>query len=113
MFSTDPGKYRHRITVQSAVNTRTQSGAYQITWVDFLVNIPAEVLTGVGAEPQAANAKQSKRTARINFRWAPGVEETMRVLWDGRPYDITSIESDSADRLEIRLRVEAGLTDGR
>lgn len=114
MFSTDPGKYRHRVTIQSRQNVRNpQTGSYSVQWADLFSNVPAEVLTGVGAEPIAADAKQSKDTARINMRWLPGIDSAMRVVFDGKLYDITSLEGDSTLRREIRMRVEAGLTDGR
>lgn len=113
IFSTNPGKYRQRLTIQSRQDVRQPNGGYKPQWVDLFTNVGAEVLTGAGSEPIAADAKQSKDVARINFPWLPGIESTMRILFEGKVYDITSLEGDSTLRREIRLRVQAGLTDGR
>jgi SPP1 family predicted phage head-tail adaptor len=84
-------------------------------WLDSnteLDSVPAEVLTGPGREFIQSSAKQAETTARINFRWFPGLLPTMRILWDGKVYDITSIETDATARREYRLRCKDGLSDG-
>jgi hypothetical protein len=36
----------------------------------------------------------------------------MRLVWQGQPFDILSIEADATDRREYRLRCREGVTDG-
>lgn len=77
-----------------------------------LVDVPAEALTGAGREVMAADTKNAETTARINLRWFPGLLPSWRVLWDGRIYDIQSIETDATGRREWRLRCVDGPSEG-
>lgn len=113
-------RLRHRIHIQQQQQTQnTTTGEITTAWATVVLDdgtplnaVPAEVLTGPGRELLAAGAKQAETTARINLRWFPGLLPTMRVLWDGRVYNITSLETDATGRREWRLRCSDGLTDG-
>lgn len=113
-------RYRHRIAIEQKVETQDPvTGDIEWSWVTVFLDsdtpldsVAAEVLTGPGREFNAADAKQSETTARIQCRWFPGLLPTMRILWDGKVYDITSIEMDATARREYRLRCKDGLTDG-
>ena len=110
-----PGRLRHRITFQEPVREQDPvSGASVNTWATIAGydQVPAEVLTGPGREFRAAGAIQAETTARINLRWFPGLLPTWRILWDGRIYNIRSIEVDATGRREYRLRCEDGVNDG-
>lgn len=114
--------YTHRVHLQEKVETQSPvTGSITHTWATFHINgesdkpadaLPAEVLTGPGKEPIAADAKQAMTTARINLPWFPGLLPTMRILWQGRTFDITSIEVDRTARMQYRLTCSDGLTDG-
>lgn len=113
-------RYRHRVEFQEKVSTQNpNTGAityrWETVWLDSdtpLNSVSAEVLTGPGREFYAADAKQAETTARINCRWFPGLSPEWRVLWDGRVYDITSIETDATARREWRMRCRDGVSDG-
>lgn len=113
-------RYRHRVEFQEQVDEPdSETGAITRTWSTVyldsdtpLDSVPAEVLTGPGREFNAADAKQAETSARINLRWFPGLLPSWRVLWDGKAYDILSIETDATARREYRLRCKEGLTDG-
>lgn len=115
MFATNPGKYRHRVTVEQKTTARDPSdGSIVVTWATFMGNVPAEVLTGAGREFVAANAEQAEITARIAMRWFPGLTSQMRILWDGRVFGIAAPpETDSTARREWRVRCNDGANDGR
>lgn len=112
--------YRHRVAIQAKVETQdSETGDVSHTWENLwldseteLAAVPAQVLTGPGREFNAADAKQAETTARVNFRWFPGLDETMRIVWEGKLYDILSIELDETARREYRLRCRDGVTDG-
>jgi SPP1 family predicted phage head-tail adaptor len=105
--------YIHSIAVQQQVQAQdANTGAITITWT-AVRTAPAEVLTGPGRETVAGAAKWSETDLRINCPWFPGLTSAMRVVWDGKPYDILSIETDATARREYRLRLKGGLTDGR
>jgi head-tail adaptor len=112
-------RLRHRITFQKqgAQQQDAASGDVFIPWVDLYTDVPAEVLTGAGrpgSEIIASEVKQAVETdARMTLRWLPDIDASVRVVWDGENYDITSVETDRTARRELRLRCKKGLTDGR
>lgn len=113
-------RLRHRVQFQIQQHTQDpQSGAPIIEWVVAnangvpLLSVPAEVLTGAGREFIASGTKQAETTARINVRWFPGLDESWRVLWDGRVYNIEGISTDVTGRREWRLTCTDGVNDGR
>lgn len=104
-------RYRHRIAIQEKSEVQDpDTGDISFEWTPLQLNkaplndVPAEVLTGPGREFIAANARQAETTARINLRWFPGLKETHRIVWDGRYFEIISIELDATARREYRLR---------
>lgn len=112
--------YRHRVAVQAQVRQIDSDGEdvgheWENVWLDSdteLAAVPAQVLTGPGREFNAADAKQAETTARINIRWFPGLLPTMRIVWEGRPFDILEIALDETARREYRLRCRDGVSDG-
>ncbi|HNS27385.1 MAG TPA: phage head closure protein [Steroidobacteraceae bacterium] len=117
----DAQRYRHRVNIQEKVagpqNPRTGAVPYtwETVWLDSdtpLNEVPAEVLTGRGREFYAADAKQAETTARIQMPWFPGLLPTWRILWDGKVFDITGIETDATARRQYRITCKDGLTDG-
>jgi len=113
-------RLRHRVAIQEPVRVQNPvTGEITDTWQDFeldsstrLSSVPAEVLTGPGKEAVLAGADYASTTARINIRWFPGLNQAMRVLWDGRIYNIDSLETDVTGRREWRIRATEGLNDG-
>lgn len=114
MYATNPGKYRHRVTIEHQVTARDPGdGSEVLTWEVLYAAVPADVLTGPGREFNAANAEQAETVARINMRWFPGLTADMRILWDGRVYNIKPPETDSTGRREYRIQCTDGVNDGR
>lgn len=112
-------RYRHRVTLQERVSGQDpQTGEIIEGWQTAMANgvtlesVPAEVLTGPGRELLAAGATQAETAARINMYWFPGLEPTWRILWDGKIYNIESIETDATARREYRLRCTDGVNNG-
>jgi SPP1 family predicted phage head-tail adaptor len=106
-------RLRHRITIQEKAEEFTSYGeGIGYVWTTWAADVPAEVLTGPGRDFITAAAKQSETSARINMRWVPGLLPSMRILWDGRVYDIESMETDVTARKEWRLRCVDGANDG-
>lgn len=120
-------RLRHRVTFQRLTDpVRNEdgypipgSGGWQVAVLDDgtrLENVPAEVLTGPGREFRSGAATQAEASARINLRWFPTTKNelaAMRILWDGRIYNITSAETDVTARQEWRLRVTDGPSEGQ
>jgi SPP1 family predicted phage head-tail adaptor len=119
MYSIKAGKYRHRITIEKPVEGKNSGGDRVSTWQTVsldsdteLENIPAEVLLGPGTEKFASGAKQASIDARINFRWFEGLTQAMRIICDGRIYNIVGIEADTTGRLEWRCKCVTGMSEG-
>ena len=117
-------RLRHIVTIQRPVETQdATTGAVTITWqaaVDdsgtALTDVPAEVLTGPGREFRESGTTQTETTARINLRWFPVDRLELykwRILWDGRVFNIGSVETDITARVEWRLRCTDGVNDGQ
>jgi phage head-tail adaptor, putative, SPP1 family len=114
MYATNPGKYRHRVTIEQQVETRDDMGGVVVTWQPFAVGVPAEVLTGPGRELIAADQQQADIAARINLRYTPWLTAKMRILWDGRVFNIVGEpDLDPTGRRESRCKCTAGVGDGR
>ena len=108
-------RLRHRVAVQEMIEYQdSTTGAISIVWATktlsdgtVLSAVPAEVLTGVGREFVQGSSLQSEFNARMNLRWFPDLSLKMRILWENKIYQITSIETDVTARREYRLKVMA------
>lgn len=72
------GRLRHRVTIQRAVDVKTDSGAVRTEYVDWL-DTWAEVAPLMPREFWAAQQVQSDITAKIRVRYRPGMNAKMRV----------------------------------
>lgn len=106
-------RLRHRIDIDHKVEEATSSDEYDgFRWEPFAEDVPAEVLTGPGREPRAANAKQVEVAARITIRFLPGLTQQMRVRWNGNVYDISGLATDATATREHWLECTGGLSNG-
>lgn len=115
-------RLRHRIEFQSRSQTQDPITGELVTgWATATLNdklldsVPAEVLTGAGREFIASDARQAETSARINTRWFPADVHQLyqwRILWDGRVYNIMSVETDRTGRQEWRFRCKDGVNEG-
>jgi len=107
-------RLRHRVAIQEQIETQdSTTGAYSVAWQNVLSDVPAEVLTGAGREFGQSATTQGEIAARINLRWFPDLTYAMRILWDGKIFNIESIETDITARREYRLKCTAGVNDGQ
>ena len=90
----DPGKLRHRITIQRKEQTQNpNTGAMTTTWVtEATVWAALEPLSA--REFVAAQAVQSNVSVRITVRHRPGITAAMRILHEGKVYGITGVLAD-------------------
>lgn len=116
-------RLRHRVEIQERTETTdaTTGESLGFTWDTLTIDgvpmdiVPAEVLTGPGREPIAADAKWGETTARITLRWFPITPEALmkcRILWDGRVLNIIAAETDVTARREWRLKCADGVDGG-
>lgn len=88
------GNLRHRIALQRKQQTQNpQTGAMVTTWVTE-ATVPAAVEPLSAREFIAAQAVQSDVSVRIRVRYRPGITSAMRLLHDGKVYNITGVLAD-------------------
>ena len=116
----NPGRLRHRVAFQEQVNTQDAvTGEVVRTWSTVsldsdttLSSVPAECLTGPGREFKGSGSPQAETDLRVVVRWFPGLIPAWRLVWNSKPYNITSIEMDSTGQREYRLTCKGGVGDG-
>ncbi|WP_416058412.1 phage head closure protein [Stenotrophomonas maltophilia] len=106
------GKYMHRITLQVEERVRLPLGGDRTSWVDWKIDVPAEVVPLSGREFTAATAEHGQVSARMEVPFLPGVVNTMRLLFDGQVYAIRAVLPDPTARRHLTLMVDAGISDG-
>lgn len=98
---------RHRITLQEQTPIQdTTTGAVVLSWTDWLVDEPAEVVPLSGREFLQAQTTQVQVDARMTIRWRTGVLPTMRAQFDGATYQITAVLPDPSARRWLTLMVK-------
>ncbi|WP_373898828.1 phage head closure protein [Haloimpatiens sp. FM7315] len=83
---------KHRITFQSFTTTVNDNGFEVEAWVDFKT-VWAAVTNLHGREYFEAAAVKAENTVKFTIRYIPNIEPTMRVLFKGKQYNITSIDN--------------------
>lgn len=109
----EAGKLRHRVLLQSLVEAQDPStGAITRTWADFVTDttdhkVAADVRFLGGLESIKADATVAVSKCSIRIRYRAGVVEKMRVVHDGRNFDIKSIQPDQTGRVTLDLICES------
>ena len=86
------GILRHRITIQRRVGEINQSGFTTDTWED-VCTVWAGAANLHGREFFAAKAVQAEQTVKFTIRYRNGLDTSMRIVFDGKPYNITAIDN--------------------
>jgi SPP1 family predicted phage head-tail adaptor len=104
------GDLRHRVTIQKLTTAVNENGFEIETWEDFKT-VWAAVGNLHGREYYAAAAVQAENTVKFTVRYLEGLDTTMRILFQGKQYNITSIDNIKYQNrfLEIKAQeVKAG-----
>ena len=111
----EAGKLRHRVDIERQSYAQDeQTGEMVTTWVSYAQSIPASIEPLSAREFIQAAATQSQVTARIVIRYLPGVTAAMRVIHNGRQYNIHGVLSDKSSGIEyLTLPVSEGINDGQ
>ena len=106
-----PGMLDQRVTLQSRSVVKDGFGQDVITWVD-VATVWAQCHALRGREFFAAAQVQQEQTVKVRIRYRADVSTTWRLLWQGRPHDITGvIPVGRKDMTEILCMT--GAKDGR
>lgn len=107
------GRLRQRVTFQTLSTEQDSDGATVETWTDaFGQAISADITHLSGRELVAAQAVQSKVSARIEVRHRPGFVTSMRAVHRGTLYDIEAVIPDRTGLRSITLLCSTGADEG-
>lgn len=83
---------KHRITLQIFTIVVNENGFEVETWIDFKT-LWAAVTNLHGREYFAAAAVKAENTVKFTIRYIEGINESMRILFQDKQYNITSIDN--------------------
>lgn len=90
------GQFDRRITIEQPTETRDLVGDPITAWSEFATRW-ARKIDRRGTERFQAERETAEREVLFEIRYLAGVNETMRILFDGDTYDIEEV-------LEVRRR---------
>lgn len=97
------GDLRHRVILQRPIEIRGSDYAdVQRTWQD-VATLWASVEPLAGREFFVNREMQGELTARVRLRYRAGVTPKMRLLYDGRVFEIQSVMNVGEDGVELEL----------
>lgn len=93
------GSLRHRISIQKPVKQKDELNQSTLNWVDFK-RVWSRMITLKGKEYIAAAATKSENTVRFVVRYTKDIDESMRILYKGRVFEIVAppINDDEMNR---------------
>ena len=104
------GELRHKITFQKLTTTTNENGFEVEDWEDYKT-VWAAITNLHGREYFEAAAVQKENTVKFTIRYFKGLDTSMRILFQGRQYNIISIDNIKYKNkyIEIKaLEVEKG-----
>jgi SPP1 family predicted phage head-tail adaptor len=86
------GEMRHRITIQKVTISMNENG-YEIEIPELVKEVWAKVSNLHGKEFFEAKAVQAENTVKFTIRYISGLDQTMQIHFQGKTYNITSIDN--------------------
>lgn len=84
------GRLRHKIEIQHSVETQDSIGAVVNNWQTF-TQTRASYEPKTGKEAYAAMQEHAETSAVFRLRFRKGITAKMRLIYDGRIFDIESV----------------------
>lgn len=104
------GRLRHRLTLQSKVETRNSYGEAVISWTTQKV-VWGAIEPLAGSEYLAQQQLQSEVAVRIVIRYYSGVDTTWRVQSGGKTYAIESVINENERDRTLVLMCKQGVKE--
>lgn len=102
------GQYRHRVIIERVKSDATtdELGNVVVTddgnWERY-VSINAEIKPSRAAESSRNDQTTHDVSHVVSMPWYPGIDETMRIRFDGRTLNIVGIFDSNEDMQELTL----------
>ena len=104
------GHLKHRITIQKLVTITNENGITEENYVDHK-EVWASIRNLYGKEFYEAAAVQKEMTVKFIIRATSDLDESMRILFKGKIYNITSIDNIRYENKYIEIKtLEVGLS---
>jgi len=100
-----PGPMRHRVTLQRRATGTDAAGGVLNTWEDF-DSRRASMDRASGVEVWASAQRSGRVPAVFRLRYLDGVVPSMRLLFDGRVYNILSAVDQEGRKAELVITAE-------
>ena len=95
----DPGKLRHQVVIQDPVYAKTASGADEPTWTDAL-SAKAFFNSPRAKKYFLADRENVEKLFPVEMWYQAGIDETKRLLFDGRAFEImTAVDVEERHRV--------------
>ena len=107
-----PALMRFRIKIEYESTSQDAEGIETTTWLTLVDDLPAGVIGLSGRELDAVGQLGSQYNARITIYKRSDIDESMRIVFDGRIYDIIDIIPDPTNELYQSIMSRTGFTNG-
>ena len=107
----DSSLMNRRATIQQRSTGKDTFGQQSMTWTDYLP-VWAYIEPMTGRELIAAQAQQSEVTHQVVIRYRAGITAAMRLVYEGRIFDILSVVDTDTQHRRLVLQCAEGLTAG-
>jgi SPP1 family predicted phage head-tail adaptor len=105
------GTLRRQVTIQARSSTPDTFGQSVRTWTN-LVTTSADIEPLSGRELEVARAVQAEVTHQVTIRYRTGLTDAMRVVYQGRYFNINSILDVGTRHETLQMLCTEGLDDG-
>lgn len=95
---------KHKIVIQKYENAVNDNGFEEEAWVDFKI-VWAAISNLYGKEYFEAAAIQAEKTVKFTIRFTKEIDESMRIMFQGKQYNITSIDNIKYANKFIEIKV--------
>lgn len=97
------GDLNKRITIQKLTSTVNENGFPQEKWDNYITSW-SSVSNLNGREFLAAQAIQAEKTIKFIIRYTENIDETMRIFFKGKQYNITFIDDIKYSKTFMEIR---------
>lgn len=111
-MATTPSKMKERITFQSFTRISDGGGGWTETWSNIATHptVWAQLVAKAGKEAMVADRLVATAVTLFHIRNRDDLDETMRILWRGRAYNIRGIRFEGHAEQYLTIEAERGVT---
>ncbi len=96
---------RHKVTLQQKILTEDGAGGYSTAWED-VATLWAQITPLRGSETTSGGKISAPSSHRFRVRYSSTVQADMRLLFDGRTFNIRAIQNTDEKNHMLEVLVE-------